>query len=68
MSAVMLQGAMFGKATGLTGIMGFAFLGAFEVGSSFVPSARATLTFLAMVGGVLIAAWYVAIGLKLLRK
>jgi len=63
MSFVMLKGKIFGKATALIGIIGFALLMIFEVFKSFIPALNELSMVLAMGGAVLNVTWLILIGI-----
>ncbi|GAB6273775.1 MAG: hypothetical protein STSR0004_06380 [Peptococcaceae bacterium] len=66
-SIVMLHGRVFSKITGVVGIIAFGFLFLFEVSSSFIHALYDTSMILAIIGGIFSYAWYIMIGLRLLK-
>ena len=64
MAVVALRGKVFGRAAGLAGIVGYGFLFAFEILSSFAPSTHDAALILAMVGGLSNLAWYILAALR----
>lgn len=66
-SSLILQSKHFGRATGVTGLLGGILLLAFEVVSDFIQALFAASLFIAMAGGVLSLVWYVLVGRDLLR-
>lgn len=67
MSAVMLQGKVFSKATALAGLVGFTLLLVFEVCTSFVPALSEICMIVAMGGGVLNVIWMILLGRRLIQ-
>ena len=59
MGIVALRGKVFGRAAGWAGIVGYGFLFAFEILSSFAPSTHDAALILAMIGGIANLAWYI---------
>jgi len=67
MGVVALRGKVFSRATALAGIVGYGFLFAFEILSTFAPSTRDVAMILAMIGGVANLAWYVLVAVRFLQ-
>jgi hypothetical protein len=67
MSIVMLRSKVFNKATGYTGVLGFAFLLIFDICASFVPALSGVVLMFAMIGGILNLAWYILIARRLFQ-
>ena len=67
-SVLIIKGRIFRKATGIIGLIAFAFLLLFEFVSSFVGALYEEALILAMIGGILALVWYVMIGLGLLKQ
>jgi hypothetical protein len=66
-SLIMLRSGVFGRAIACLGIVGFVLLSIFTVCSTFFPSLFEMGMIIAMVGGLSGMAWYMLIGIKLLR-
>lgn len=62
---VMIRGSVFGRRIGVVGIVSFASLLAFDILSSFVPSAFMLSMIPALSGGVLALVWYGMTGVRL---
>lgn len=60
-SLVMLRSRMFSKVTAILGILGFVLLSIFTILTTFVPLFFDVAMILAMVGGLLSAAWYILV-------
>jgi hypothetical protein len=67
MALVMLRGKVFSQATAYIGMVGFAFMLAFEIISSFVPALFDSAMLFAMCGGILSMAWYIMVARRLFQ-
>jgi hypothetical protein len=64
---VMLRGKVFSRVTAWTGILGFAILLSYEIGSSFSPALYVVAMYFAIPGGLLSMAWYILTARRLLQ-
>ena len=64
---VMLRGGVFGKFTAWAGILGFAILLLYDIGSSFFPALYVVAMYFAVPGGLLSMAWYILTARRLLQ-
>jgi hypothetical protein len=67
MSLAMFSGKVFGKATAVSGIVGYICLLFFEVITSFMTGLTAVTTMVAMLGGFAMMAWYILSALRLFK-
>jgi len=66
-SIVMIKGKHFARPAGYIGIVAFSLLFIFEVISSFIPQFFGQAMIFATIGGISAVAWYVFLGIGLLR-
>jgi hypothetical protein len=67
MSIVMLRGNVFGKINAYAGILGFALLIVFEIGTAFVWDLDSAAMMLAMLAGLLSAIWEILLARRLFQ-
>jgi hypothetical protein len=67
-SIIILIGGILKKSTGIIGLIGCSFLLIFEIISSFIGTLFHESIIVAMIGGIMTLAWYVLIGLGLLKN
>lgn len=67
MAVVIMRARIFNRTAALAGLVGYSFLLAFEILSSFVPASHQAILALAMVGGLANLAWYILAGIGLFR-
>jgi hypothetical protein len=67
MSIVMLRGNVFGKVNAYAGVLGFALLIVFEIGTSFVWDLDSAAMLLAMLGGLFSAIWDILLACRLFQ-
>lgn len=67
LSALMLRGRSFSRATGYAGLAGNGLMLALEIVLVFPPAWRGAWMLVAMPGGVAIMVWYVLVGIRLMR-
>jgi hypothetical protein len=66
-SAVMVRGKVFGKAAACAGILGNGLMIVFEAVQALAPTRLNTWLIIAICAGISIMAWWVLVGLRLLR-
>jgi hypothetical protein len=67
MSIAMLRGNVFSRANAYAGILGFALLMVFEIGTSFVWDLDSAAIMFAMMGGLLSTIWEILLARRLFQ-
>ncbi len=67
MMAVMLSGRVFSRSLSLAGLLGWSFLLTYTIVATFIPAAFQLVMPLAILGGLLMVAWTILVGLRLIR-